>query len=109
MVRLAIRCERLEVEEAVGFCPIAAKRVGCVVCDCKRVRHFAPSLTHSLAFSSTPFLWPFSDIKVDGISWHTPAVLIPNVLLLLGAYAWWVIARRRRNRAAEIAERRTER
>ena len=65
--------------------------------------------THSLALFPTPFLWPFSVLKVDGMPWHTPAVLIPNVLLLLGAYAWWVIARRRRNRAAEIAERRTER
>jgi len=65
--------------------------------------------THSLALFPTPFLWPFSDLKVDGIPWHTPAVLIPDVLLLLSAHAWWRHVRRRRNRADGNVERRTER
>ncbi len=52
--------------------------------------------THSLALFPTPFLWPVSDLRIDGIPWHTPAVLIPNSLLLLGLHAWWWLARRGR-------------
>ena len=59
--------------------------------------------THSLALFPTPFLWPLSDLKVDGIPWHTAPILVPNILLLLGAHAWWLAARRRRLRAHEIA------
>jgi membrane-bound metal-dependent hydrolase YbcI (DUF457 family) len=65
--------------------------------------------THSLALFPTPFLWPFSDLKVDGIPWHTPTVLIPNILLLLGAYVWWWRVRRGWRGADVVAKPRTER
>lgn len=34
--------------------------------------------THSFRFFPTPFLWPISDYKFDGISWATPWFLLVN-------------------------------
>lgn len=34
--------------------------------------------THSRAFFPTPFLWPISSYKVDGIAWSTPWLMILN-------------------------------
>ncbi|HAV11840.1 MAG TPA: hypothetical protein DCX32_04875 [Candidatus Moranbacteria bacterium] len=49
--------------------------------------------THSLEFFATPFLWPFSDYKFDGINWGNPWIFFPNVTLLTVAYLTWMIAR----------------
>ena len=46
--------------------------------------------THSHAFFPTPVLWPVFDWKFDGWQWMTPAILIPNYLLLALCYAWFV-------------------
>ncbi len=46
--------------------------------------------THSKALFPTPFLWPFSDFKVDGIGWDHPAILVVDAFLLLAAYAVWL-------------------
>ena len=51
--------------------------------------------THSMALFPTPFLWPLSDYKFDGIGWHHPMVLSANALLLLSVYR---VQRRRRKR-----------
>lgn len=51
--------------------------------------------THSLELFPTPFLWPFSDFKVDGVGWHNPIVFGTNVLLLLGIYSLWLGQRNR--------------
>ena len=53
--------------------------------------------THSLGLFPTPFLWPLSDFKVDGVGWHNPIVFGANALLLLSVYSLW-LWRRRRNR-----------
>ncbi|MDP3958439.1 MAG: hypothetical protein Q8Q36_03190 [bacterium] len=45
--------------------------------------------THSTVFFPTPFLWPVSDLQVNGISWGEPAIFVPNVLLLATLYAWY--------------------
>ncbi len=45
--------------------------------------------THSINLFPTPFLWPLSDYKFNGIGWHNPLVLGANILLLLGAYSLW--------------------
>ena len=46
--------------------------------------------THSEKFFPTPFLWPVSDFYVNGHSWGSPEVFIPNVLCLAILYgAWW--------------------
>lgn len=38
--------------------------------------------THSTQFYSTPFLWPISDIKFNGLSWSTPWFLALNYLTM---------------------------
>ena len=53
--------------------------------------------THSLELFPTPFLWPVSDIKVNGVGWHNPIVLGANFLFLLSAYSLWLWQRRRSN------------
>lgn len=45
--------------------------------------------SHSTEFFATPFLWPFSDFKVNGIQWGSPIIFIPNVALLMIAYSSW--------------------
>lgn len=42
--------------------------------------------THSTQFYSTPFLWPISDIKFDGLSWGTPWFLALNYLVVIIVY-----------------------
>jgi hypothetical protein len=45
--------------------------------------------THSYAFFPTPVLWPLFNWKFDGWQWMTPAILIPNYVLLALLYAWF--------------------
>lgn len=54
--------------------------------------------THSSQFFPTPFLWPISDLHVNGYPWSRPEIFIPNVLLLAGLYIWFLIIRPRRNK-----------
>lgn len=42
--------------------------------------------THEHRFFPTPFLWPIPHPKVDGISWGTPWILIPNYLLIIAVF-----------------------
>ncbi len=42
--------------------------------------------THSYKFFPTPFLWPVSDLKIDGISWGTQWFMILNYGSLLILY-----------------------
>jgi membrane-bound metal-dependent hydrolase YbcI (DUF457 family) len=51
--------------------------------------------THSLALFPTPFLWPVSDFKVDGVDWSNPLVLGTNLLLLVVVYYLWRARARR--------------
>lgn len=47
--------------------------------------------THSLAFYATPFLWPISNYRFDGIPRHNPQILYPDILLIVivyGIYFW---------------------
>ena len=45
--------------------------------------------THSERFFPTPFLWPISDFHVNGQSWGTWWIFLPNVALLALVYAYW--------------------
>jgi hypothetical protein len=45
--------------------------------------------THSYAFFPTPMLWPLFGWRFDGWQWMTPAILIPNYVLLALCYAWF--------------------
>jgi hypothetical protein len=51
--------------------------------------------THGTAFFPTPFLWPVSDLHVDGVPWSRPYIFFPNVALLAVLYAWYFFKRRR--------------
>lgn len=42
--------------------------------------------THSSEFFPTPFLWPISNYKFNGISWGNPWIFLPNVAGLAIAY-----------------------
>lgn len=39
--------------------------------------------THSYQFYPTPFLWPFSDWKLDGFSWANPPFMILNISAMI--------------------------
>jgi hypothetical protein len=42
--------------------------------------------THSLAFYATPFLWPISSYKFDGIPRSTPWIFFTNLTILAIVY-----------------------
>ena len=53
--------------------------------------------THSLALFPTPFLWPISDFRVDGIGWDNPVILAIDVVLLIAVYSLWLYPRFKSN------------
>lgn len=56
--------------------------------------------THSYKFFPTPFLWPFSDWKFDGISWAAPWFMILNYSVL--AVVWIILfLRQKKNQCLE--------
>lgn len=51
--------------------------------------------SHSFKFFPTPFLWPISDFAVNGVSWGSPYIFYPNVILLAVCYVgWWVLRKK---------------
>lgn len=46
--------------------------------------------THSLELFPTPFLWPISDYRFDGIGWDNPIIMVPNILLICIVYGVWI-------------------
>jgi hypothetical protein len=51
--------------------------------------------THNDAFFPTPFLWPISDARFNGVPWGDPVIYFPNVLLLAVLYAWFFFKRKK--------------
>jgi hypothetical protein len=51
--------------------------------------------THSLELFPTPFLWPISDVKFNGINWREPIIMIPNIILLLLCGSLWFLHSKR--------------
>jgi membrane-bound metal-dependent hydrolase YbcI (DUF457 family) len=49
--------------------------------------------THSLELFPTPFLWPVSNVRYDGVGWDNPAILGVNTLLIVGVYCVWLARR----------------
>jgi hypothetical protein len=47
--------------------------------------------THTRSFFGTPFLWPFSNYKFDGISWGERWFMRLNYGSLLVMYIYWVM------------------
>jgi len=54
---------------------------------------------HELAFFPTPYLWPFDTPLVNGVRWAQPAIMLPNYLALVVAYAFMIGLRYRRQKA----------
>jgi membrane-bound metal-dependent hydrolase YbcI (DUF457 family) len=52
--------------------------------------------THSQALFPTPFLWPISDYKINGVGWDSPIVLAIDICLLIAVYSLWIYNRKRR-------------
>lgn len=52
--------------------------------------------THTARFFPTPFLWPISDFKISGISWGSPEIFFPNVILLAVLYTAYFISKRKK-------------
>ena len=50
--------------------------------------------THSYQFFPTPFLWPISDFRFDGIGWSDPYIFFPNIVVLLILYVWFYLIKR---------------
>jgi|SRR3989344_6660553 len=55
--------------------------------------------THSYDFYPTPFLWPLSDLKVNGISWATPWFLAVNYFAIVLVF---LLLRKKKKHEAEI-------
>jgi hypothetical protein len=51
--------------------------------------------SHSFAFFPTPFLWPLSDLKIDGIGWGHAIIFFPNVILLAILYSSIIYQKRK--------------
>jgi len=49
--------------------------------------------THSLSLFPTPFLWPLSDFKFDGIGWDNPVILAVDIVSLICIYSFWLFPR----------------
>jgi membrane-bound metal-dependent hydrolase YbcI (DUF457 family) len=47
--------------------------------------------SHSYQFYPTPFLWPISNWKLDGIVWSNKWFMLVNYSLLLILYSWMLI------------------
>lgn len=50
--------------------------------------------THTTEFFATPFLWPLSTVRVSGISWGHPMIMIPDIILLFVLYIWFFIIKK---------------
>lgn len=50
--------------------------------------------THGTEFFPTPFLWPFSSYRFDGVSWSSPEIFFPNLFFLGFLYVGWLLVHR---------------
>jgi hypothetical protein len=46
-------------------------------------------------FFPTPFLYPIADVEVNGRSWGSPEIFIPNVVALIVIYIYYFLIRPR--------------
>jgi len=56
--------------------------------------------THSLAFFATPFLWPISSYRFNGIHRNSLIIFIPNIIILAIIYTIYFRKKRRHHRKA---------
>lgn len=53
--------------------------------------------THSFKLFPTPFLWPLTNFRIDGIKWDSLMILIPNYALLAALYSAWFYKQWKKN------------
>lgn len=58
--------------------------------------------THSYEFFPTPFLWPISDFRVDGIPWSHSLIFIPNIVLLTILTTWILISKTKKRKQVNM-------
>ena len=51
---------------------------------------------HSLEFFPTPYLWPISEHRIDGVPWSDPRIFIPNVIFIIVLYSIWYYQNKKR-------------
>lgn len=49
---------------------------------------------HTINFFPTPFLWPISNLHIDGTPWSNPYIFFPNVIVLIVIYSYWYFKRK---------------
>jgi membrane-bound metal-dependent hydrolase YbcI (DUF457 family) len=49
--------------------------------------------THALVLFPTPFLWPISNYRVNGIGWDNPYIMVVDIILLIAVYSLWLYPR----------------
>jgi hypothetical protein len=54
--------------------------------------------THTTAFFPTPFLFPLSDYRFNGVSWSEWYILWPNIIILALSYLYFFVIRPRRQK-----------
>lgn len=58
--------------------------------------------SHSYDFYPTPFLWPVSDFKINGVHWGTPWFMITNYSLIVITYLVLYIWKKRNKKRAGL-------
>jgi len=58
--------------------------------------------THSIAFFATPFLWPISNYKFDGIPRSNKMIFIPNVIVLVVLCSMYIYKKRHKSHKKAI-------
>jgi hypothetical protein len=53
--------------------------------------------THSYKFYPTPFLWPISEFKIDGVAWSTPWFMVLNYSALIFFYLIFQFFKKNKN------------
>lgn len=59
---------------------------------------FLDMFTHSTEFFPTPYLWPFSHTRIDGVPWSHPNIFFTNVFFLVLIYAVFWYQKRKAKR-----------
>lgn len=54
--------------------------------------------THSTRFFATPFLWPISDYKFNGVAWSHPYIFYPDIAILIVLYILFFYSKRKRSK-----------
>lgn len=53
--------------------------------------------THTYRFYPTPFLWPVSDVKLNGFSWATPWFMIVNYSIIILIYLYFYLKKQKKD------------